>query len=188
MKDTATDAKRALRAQAELLAKLRKNRTEKTVELIMKQLEREEAKREADEAKALRLKSRPTKKVSVAKKGKKVASKKAAKRVIKSIIYNEKWEGYSDEEGSVESGVLDEKVCCDCGVRTNRKKEWEELVLCDICDSEYHMKCVGLERSRTRALVWTCPRCLEEEANFASLSFLGGSKFQVSCYPTSEYT
>lgn len=182
MKDTGTDIKRALRAQAELLAKLRKNRTDKTVEVIMQQLEREQAKRDADEAKLLRMQamksSQPSKSAGTKKIKKKPVAKKG-KKEIKSVIYNEDWEGYSDEEGSVESGVLDEKVCCDCGVRTNRKKEWEELVLCDVCDSEYHMKCVGLERTRTRALVWTCPRCLDEEANFASLSFSGGQKFQV---------
>jgi hypothetical protein len=194
MKDTSTDAKRALRAQAELLAKLRKSRTEKTVDAIMQQLEKEEQKREAKEeqkreakeAKALnriqKKKSSSSKPASRSKtdsnKKKKVTTKKA-KKEIKSIIYDESHEGYSDEEGSVESGILDEKVCCECGIKTDRKKECEELVLCDVCDSEYHMKCVGMERTRTRALVWTCPRCLDEETHFSSLSFLGGQKFQV---------
>jgi len=199
MKDTSTDAKRALRAQAELLAKLRKSRTEKTVDAIMQQLEKEEQKREAKEAKALnriqKKNSSSSKPASRSKpdsnKKKKVTTKKA-KKEIKSIIYDESHEGYSDEEGSVESGILDEKVCCECGIKTDRKKECEELVLCDVCDSEYHMKCVGMERTRTRALVWTCPRCLDEETHFSSLSFLGGQKFQVlailsfyhSCYYT----
>lgn len=171
MKETAMD-KPALRAQAELLAKLRKKRTGKTVDQIMQQLEREEMKREFDAAKAIRVQVKL--KASGVKKG-----IKKGKKVAKCIIYDESWEGYSDEAGSVESGVLDENVCCDCGIKTNRKKECDELVLCDVCDSEYHIKCVGLERTRTRALAWTCPRCVEERTHFSSLSFSGGKKFQV---------
>jgi hypothetical protein len=99
----------------------------------------------------------------------KVATKKQHKTKLDQI--HSDWSGNSDDEGSVESGVLEENICFECGKKINRKKV-EELILCDICDADYHVKCVGLEcAKRTRHCNYVCLRCLEDEKNFDDLNF-----------------
>ena len=112
----------------------------------------------------------------------KVLIKKKIKKteLSKKLDETSGWEGYSDDEGSVDSGVLDESVCFECGKQTKRTKEHDNLILCDICDSEYHLECVGLDhRPLTRSACYTCHRCVEDDRHFATLDFKVHPRFEV---------
>jgi hypothetical protein len=86
--------------------------------------------------------------------------------------------GNSDDEGSVDSAILDENICYECGKETSHKKYWNKLILCDICDSEYHLKCIGLYLPPRNK--FTCHRCQEEESVFHDLDFRVDPKFRVN--------
>lgn len=103
----------------------------------------------------------------------KLVEKKRNRYWIKS-----KWSGNSDDEGSVDSGILEENICFHCGISTSSATEWSNVVLCDRCDGEYHLDCVGLES--VPRISFTCPRCQEEIAAYSKLSCsFRGEKFKV---------
>jgi hypothetical protein len=83
------------------------------------------------------------------------------------------WSGNSDDEGSVNSGMLDEDICYECGLDTTGESDWSKLLICEKCDGEYHLKCVNLENVPRHRFI--CPRCLQEEDAFRGL------KYQVGC-------
>lgn len=92
------------------------------------------------------------------------------------------WEGYSDDEGSVASAILDEDICYGCGLPTLYDDDWTSLVLCDKCDGEYHLKCAGLER--VPRISFTCPKCAKESLEFTQQKFtVDGSTFKVISDP-----
>ena len=123
-------------------------------------------------------------KVLIKKKGKKIKKTELSKKLDETSG----WEGYSDDEGSVDSGVLEESVCFECGKQTKRDKECDNLILCDICDSEYHLECVGLDhRPLTRSACYTCHRCVEDDKHFATLDFKVHPRFEVYLYMYNNY-
>jgi len=137
------------------------------------------------------------KKVSVAKGAKSKAVVKGKRKVIKGKAKGKKaapvivvplteeelkkrersrrnWEGNSDSEGSVDSGVLEENICYECGELTADLPagDWEGLIICDRCDLEYHTLCVGFEKGdMLPRRFWQCPKCVEEERAMSKLDF-----------------
>lgn len=88
------------------------------------------------------------------------------------------WQGNEDDSGSVASGVMDEDFCWECGVSTlNNEDDWDNVVLCDRCDAEYHLRCAGLDRVPRRSFI--CKRCVQEENAFKDLSFNIGDQFKA---------
>jgi hypothetical protein len=96
---------------------------------------------------------------------------------IRPVDRGSSWDGNSDSLGSVNSGVLDENLCFLCGIATT-EAEYERIVLCDTCDGEYHLDCVGL--TSLPRISWTCTLCREERARFSKL------RFDVANYKASE--
>jgi hypothetical protein len=96
--------------------------------------------------------------------------------------------GNSNSLGSVDSGLLDENVCYECGLNTLQQANWNDLILCDICDGisfvdccnirsycygglgEYHIGCVN--RDSVPRAKFTCPRCAEELREFRNLRYM----------------
>jgi hypothetical protein len=87
---------------------------------------------------------------------------------IRPIDRGSSWDGNSDSLGSVNSGVLDENLCFHCGLETT-EDDFGSTILCDGCDGEYHLTCVGL--TSLPRITWTCSRCREERAWFANLKY-----------------
>jgi hypothetical protein len=84
------------------------------------------------------------------------------------------WEGNSDSDGSVDSGVLEENICHECGELTADlpPEEWSSLIICDRCELDYHTICVGFsEGDPLPRHAWTCPKCVEEEKAMRALDF-----------------
>ena len=82
------------------------------------------------------------------------------------------WEGNSDDRGSVDSAVLEESICYECGASTAHYGEdlWPTLLLCDRCEGEYHLSCLGLMLAPRNG--WICPRCKEEEVEFDKVQYV----------------
>lgn len=87
---------------------------------------------------------------------------------IRPIDRGSSWDGNSDSLGSVNSGVLDENLCFHCGLETT-EDDLGTTILCDGCDGEYHLTCVGL--TLLPRITWTCNRCREERAWFANVKY-----------------
>lgn len=88
-------------------------------------------------------------------------------------LYRTDWSGNSDSKGSVDSACLDENVCFECGESTAgmTPEECAQMILCDRCDGEFHIKCVKLESMPRSSVQFTCPRCLEDERQFKGLAY-----------------
>lgn len=71
------------------------------------------------------------------------------------------WLGNEDDNGSVASGLLEEDFCLVCGHSTLGSDTWNSVVLCDICEGEYHLQCIGLSKLPPSAFI--CQRCEVEE-------------------------
>ena len=82
-----------------------------------------------------------------------------------------------DDTCSVLSGVLEEDICYSCGQATNNSEEWNSVVLCDECNGEYHLSCVGLTELPEGSFV--CEKCTKESNHFNSLSFYVSDFFPV---------
>jgi hypothetical protein len=96
---------------------------------------------------------------------------------IRPVDRGSSWDGNSDTLGSVNSGVLDENLCFLCGIATT-EDEYDQIVLCDTCDGEYHLSCVGL--TSLPRISWTCTLCREERARYSKL------RFEIPNYKASE--
>lgn len=180
-----------------LLAGLRKNKTKKSFSDLVQTIKEEVLKRQQKEEKQqklLELKQLKLIELKLSKKRKRSNTKKSStlrnrKGIKKDVIPRKKrvlpiweragFEGYSDDEGSVDSGVLDENVCFECGETTHREIEWETLILCDHCDGEYHLKCCRLDL-HPRNNKFKCSRCLTDENHFSALDFSIDDRFQVN--------
>lgn len=79
------------------------------------------------------------------------------------------WDGYSDEAGSVASGILEESICFDCGELTTLCDDWSKLVLCDGCEGEYHLECVNLDLAPRKRFI--CPRCVQDTREFEGINY-----------------
>jgi len=89
------------------------------------------------------------------------------------------WEGNDDDNGSVASGVLEEDYCYVCGDSTLNADQWNNVVLCDVCDGEYHLKCVGLDKLPTDSFV--CYKCVKEREQQKNVVFnVSNNNFPVS--------
>jgi len=105
-----------------------------------------------------------------------LAAREGKDKKDRMYLSSKKWEGNSDDEGSVDSGCLDEDICFSCGLSTTDipKEEWEEkLLLCDRCDSEFHIskQCCGIEKKPRKGKNWVCQRCINDEEVFAPLTY-----------------
>lgn len=108
-------------------------------------------------------------KINVKGKNKKTVPKR---EIIKlSHRYKNSWEGNSDSDGSVDSAVMDEDICFYCGNDTADLPEdqWGNLVICDVCDGEYHLLCVKLDRVPRNS--FTCTRCKKDSIEFEKLKY-----------------
>ena len=88
------------------------------------------------------------------------------------------WLGNEDDSGSVASGVLEEDYCFECGKSTMDCLGLNNVVLCDVCDGEYHLSCAGLEKLPRSTFV--CHRCIEEQEQQKNLRFNVCEVFRVS--------
>lgn len=82
-----------------------------------------------------------------------------------------------DDCDSVESAILEEDICFKCGVSTANMPSWSTLLLCDICDGEYHLACVGLDGPPRSG--WRCQRCIQESAFFLKMKYEVAPYFKV---------
>ncbi len=110
------------------------------------------------------------------KKGKKKLTEAALARLNRPKLpfrYRKAWEGNSDSDGSVDSGVLDEDLCYECGIDTKDlpPESWSSLIICDTCSAEYHLACVKLEKVPRNSTPFRCPKCFAEEDWFKNFSF-----------------
>lgn len=85
--------------------------------------------------------------------------------------------GNEDDKGSVVSALLEEDICYMCGEGTMNGDEWGEVVMCDICDGEYHLKCQNL--SCTPEGSFFCTKCMDDEQHFKDMRFEVSSSFKV---------
>ena len=60
------------------------------------------------------------------------------------------------------------KICYECGILTT-SEDYNRLIICDVCDGEYYPTCVNLELLLRNK--WKCPRCVEEESDFANTKY-----------------
>lgn len=71
------------------------------------------------------------------------------------------WEGLEEESGSVDSGILEEDICLECGKSTISNPElFDQIIICDICDAEYHTSCLGFDKVPQGS--FECYNCLNE--------------------------
>jgi hypothetical protein len=88
------------------------------------------------------------------------------------------WIGNEDDNGSVASGVLEEDYCFECGLSTLETLHLNNVILCDICDGEYHLECVGLDRIPRSTFV--CNKCSSEQDAQKGLNFNVSDAFKVT--------
>jgi len=88
--------------------------------------------------------------------------------------------GNEDDKGSVVSALLEEDICYQCGEGTMNGDEWGEVVMCDICDGEYHLKCQNL--TCTPEGSFFCTKCKDDEEHFKDMRFEVSSSFKVFTY------
>ena len=84
------------------------------------------------------------------------------------------WEGNSNDDDSVDSGVLEENICYECGELTDDLPEdqWESIIVCDRCYSDYHKTCVGFEeQDMLPRHGWKCLKCKAEEKAFIGVKY-----------------
>lgn len=76
------------------------------------------------------------------------------------------------------SALLDEDICFECG-QPSTSAAWNEIILCDICDGEFHLACAQLEQPPRSG--WRCSHCMDEIARFKDLKYnLPNGLFRVS--------
>ena len=89
------------------------------------------------------------------------------------------WGGNSDSDGSVDSAVLDEDICFHCGKATTDEADWSSLIICDVCEAEYHLSCLNLAmvpRNKFR-----CHKCIKDEVAFEYLKFeIDDPRFKIA--------
>lgn len=86
--------------------------------------------------------------------------------------------GNEDDKGSVVSAILDEDICYLCGQYTLNGDEWDNVIMCDLCDGEYHLPCQGLECTPEGSFV--CTKCVEDESFYKDVHFNVSDTFKVS--------
>jgi hypothetical protein len=96
-----------------------------------------------------------------------------------SRVYDDpNWLGNEDDTGSVGSGILEEDYCFECGIPTMQNLTQNDVILCDVCDGEYHLKCVGL--TAVPETDFMCNKCLREQECQTELVFNVDGAFRVS--------
>jgi hypothetical protein len=84
-----------------------------------------------------------------------------------------------DDRCSVASAILEEDICFKCGMSSLNEPSWSDLILCDICDGEFHLACAGLETAPRSG--WRCQRCNQEYFFFRKLKYEVLPYFKVLC-------
>lgn len=90
------------------------------------------------------------------------------------------WEGNENEEGSVASGILEEDFCQSCGLSTLSSDGWNSVILCDVCDAEFHVSCLKMDKPPRSTFV--CYKCINESEAMKNLRFNVSDVFRVRCY------
>lgn len=90
------------------------------------------------------------------------------------------WLGNEDEAGSVASGVLEEDFCCECGLSTLDSDAWSNVIICDVCEGEYHLHCLKMDRAPRSTFV--CVRCIREVEEQKGLKFNVSDIFRVRLF------
>jgi hypothetical protein len=86
--------------------------------------------------------------------------------------------GNEDDKGSVTSAILDEDICYECGLSTLNGEEWNNVIMCDMCDGEYHLQCQHLSAMPEGSFV--CTKCVADEKFYKDLRFEVSDSFKVS--------
>ena len=84
-------------------------------------------------------------------------------------MYDVNFQGNDDECGSIDSAALDEDICYHCGICTKLDPN-DNIVLCDKCDGEFHLKCMDLYCPPEGE--WICKACIRDEKEFKGLKYL----------------
>lgn len=87
---------------------------------------------------------------------------------IRPVDRGSSWDGNSDSLGSVNSGILEENVCFECGIETS-SEDYNKILLCDVCDGEFHLSCSRVTHVPHHS--WTCHLCRGERLWFSALKF-----------------
>lgn len=88
--------------------------------------------------------------------------------------------GNEDDAGSVVSAILDEDICYMCGLCTLGVNEWNNIVMCDICDGEYHLQCQNIFKIPDGS--FTCSKCTTDMEHYKNMEFSVSDSFKVSMY------
>jgi hypothetical protein len=86
--------------------------------------------------------------------------------------------GNADDQGSVVSAILEEDICFQCGLSTISADGWGEVIMCDVCDGEYHCSCQNLTSAPEGSFV--CLKCTGDEAHYKNYSFEIPNRFKVT--------
>jgi hypothetical protein len=92
------------------------------------------------------------------------------KVVFRHAYEDPNWEGNEDDRGSVASGILEEDFCQICGLSTLAAGSWSNVILCDVCDSEYHIPC--LKMNKVPRSMFVCYKCNKETDAMKNLRFV----------------
>lgn len=87
--------------------------------------------------------------------------------------------GNEDDKGSVVSAILDEDICCECGLSTLDCLGDQSVVMCDLCDSETHISCAGFTRAPAEDDSFICRRCSEDHKFYQQYNFNVSDYFKV---------
>lgn len=90
-------------------------------------------------------------------------------RVYAHAYEDPNWLGNEDDNGSVASGLLEEDFCLVCGHSTLTSDTWNSVVLCDVCEGEYHLHCIGLSKLPQSSFI--CARCETEKQIQTNLQY-----------------
>lgn len=74
-------------------------------------------------------------------------------------------------------GVLNDEICCYCGVEILDPAEFNRVLICDSCSGDFHLSCVNREVIPRKG--WICPLCKDDFKHFSSLTFKVSDEFQV---------
>jgi hypothetical protein len=100
-------------------------------------------------------------------------------KVFEHAYEDPNWEGNENEEGSVASGILEEDFCQSCGLSTLSSEGWNSVILCDVCDAEFHVSCLKMNKPPRSTFV--CYKCIDESEAMKNLRFNVSDVFRVRC-------
>lgn len=76
-------------------------------------------------------------------------------------------------------GVLNDEICCYCGVEILDPAEFSTVLICDACNGDFHLKCSGEDVIPRKSKMWICPLCKEDSRHFSALKFNVSDEFLI---------